>query len=303
MSFVSDLKVDGREVTPFLNALKRDSATYYNGQMHENVTLGESSDGQFVYMTGLLPLRSLITISIARNTVLPGLPKALGMESRMVIPTEATMWCQEEMCQRYGFDELISSIDFTGGNSDWLTDEQIFHIAMQRDKTSMQPFFSVVLTLSMHQPYNKQIDTTFPISKTTISETDLACYLNVCHYTDKQIEKYFKHLKLTGLYDNSLIVIAADHSVHITDFGGKRKDIPFYMVNIPPSLRSKMWRGECNQIDVYPTILDMMGCESNWYGIGNSLLSYPYHYSVPSQKWDISEWIILGDYFSTYYPR
>lgn len=298
MSFVSDMKVDGKEVTPFLNALKCDTANYYNGQMHENVTIGESSDGQFVYMTGILPLRSLITISIAQNDVLPGLPKVLGRESRMVIPTKASMWCQDEMCQKYGFDELVSSSDYMGENSDWLIDEEIFQLAMQRDKTSKQPFFSVILTLSMHQPYVRQKDSTFPISKTSIQEDDLACYLNACHYTDRQIETYFNHLKRTGLYDNSIIVIAADHSVHISDFGGASKNLPFYLVNIPASLSSKMWKGECNQIDVYSTLLDLMGCKSNWYGVGNSLLSKTYLSSVPQYKWDVSEWILMGNYFS-----
>ncbi|MBR4730321.1 MAG: sulfatase-like hydrolase/transferase [Prevotella sp.] len=298
MSFVSYMKVDGKEVTPFLNALKCDTATYYNGQMNENVTIGESSDGQFLYMTGILPLRSQITISIAHNNVLPGLPQVLGRESRMVIPTKASMWCQDEMCQKYGFEELVSSSDYTGENSDWLIDEEIFQLAMQRDKTSKQPFFSVILTLSMHQPYVRQKDTTFPISKTSIPDDALASYLNECHYTDRQIGMYFDHLKRTGLYDNSIIIIAADHSVHITDFGGVSKNLPFYLINIPASLRSKMWKGECNQIDLYPTLLDVMGCESNWYGVGNSLLSQDYQSLVPKYKWEISEWILMSNYFS-----
>ncbi|MDE6648276.1 MAG: hypothetical protein K2K03_10745, partial [Prevotella sp.] len=62
MSFTSDMKVGGREVTPFLNSLKHSDKVYYNGRMRENVTLGESSDGQFIYMAGLLPLRSEVTV-------------------------------------------------------------------------------------------------------------------------------------------------------------------------------------------------------------------------------------------------
>ena len=34
MSFVSDMKIDGREVTPFLNALKNDSSVYFNSHMN-----------------------------------------------------------------------------------------------------------------------------------------------------------------------------------------------------------------------------------------------------------------------------
>lgn len=297
MSFTSDMKVNGREVTPFLNSLKLDSTVYYNGRMKENVTIGESSDGQFIYMTGLLPLRSVITVSKAHSSTLPGLPKKLGRESRMIIPTGTEMWSQDEMCRQYAFNQLYSSKDFGGEHRSGLNDEQVFQLAMQKDKESLQPFFSVILTMTMHQPYTKQIDSTLPITDSSISK-DLACYLNACHYTDRQIERYFEHLKGMGLYDNSLIVIAADHPVHSTDFGGVSKDIPLYIVNIPHEINEKMWTGECNQIDVYTTLLDLLGVDSEWYGLGLSLLSSDYRNTIDAKKWDVSEWIIRGDYFS-----
>lgn len=297
MSFTSDMTVNGREVTPFLNSLKRDTTVYFNGKMHENVTIGESSDGQFIYMTGLLPLRSLITVSKARSITLKGLPKVLGRESQMVIPTVTSMWDQDEMCRQYGFNYLYASNDFEEGYHRNLNDEQVFQLAMQKDKDLKQPFFSVILTFSMHQPYTKLIDSTFPITDLSMPQ-DLICYLNACHYTDKQIEAYFNHLKRTGLYDNSMIVIVSDHSVHNTDFGGVRKDIPLYIVNRPMKYQNKIWEGECNQIDVYTTMLDLLGVNCDWYGLGQSLLSPNYHFIIDSKKWDVSEWIIRGDYFN-----
>lgn len=103
MSLTSDLKVNVKEVTPFLNSLKHQATTYYNGNMCENVTIGESSDGQFIYMTGILPLQSDVTVSRVRRNTLPGLPKVLGRESRMIIPTTTAVWNQDEMCRQYGF--------------------------------------------------------------------------------------------------------------------------------------------------------------------------------------------------------
>ena len=297
MSFVSDMKYNNNEITPFLNSLKRDSNVYYNGLMRENVTIGESSDGQFIYMTGLLPLRSIITVSKARNITLPGLPYALKKNSQMVIPTIASLWNQNEMCHKYGINQLYTSDDFMKGVFPQLNDDQIFQFAIQQDSSLSQPFFSIILTMSMHQPYTMQIDSSFPIDDSTISK-DLACYLNVCHYTDNQIRKYFEHLKQIGLYDNRLIIIAADHPVHNTDFGGVSKHIPFYLVNVPEDVLKKLWGGECNQIDVYPTLLDLLGIESDWYGLGCSLLSSDYSNLIPLKKWDVSEWIIRGDYFS-----
>ncbi len=298
MSFTSDLKIGGKEVTPFLNTLKRDTSVYYNGKMRENVTIGGSSDGQFIYMTGLLPLRSIITLTKARHVTLPGLPKYLGRESRMIIPTVTSIWEQDEMCRQYGFDHLYARNDYVPKVEENLTDEQVFQLAIQKDKESTQPFFSIILTMSMHQPYETQIDSTFPIKDPSITD-ELANYLNVCHYTDQQIEKYFNYLVESGLYDNSLIVIAADHPVDNTDFGGVINDIPLYIVN-SGGLPKNMWQGECNQVDVYTTLLDLLGCKSDgdWYGLGHSLVLPTYDNPVSSKTWDVSEWIIMGDYFS-----
>ncbi len=293
MSFVSDMTIDGHEVTPFLNTLKHDSATYYNGHMKANITIGESSDGQFTYLTGLLPLRSVITISKAKDCVLPGLPKLFNKQSRMIIPTIATMWMQDKMCQQYGFDSLYSSSDYAHGSEANLNDEQVFQLAIEKDLESKKPFFSVILTLSMHQPYTKQIDSTFVIDNTSVPDHELACYLNVCHYTDRQIERYFQHLKETGLYDKSLIVIASDHHVHSVGDRQSNLDIPFYIVN---GNFKNAWEGTCQQVDVYTTLLDIMGINSNWCGLGQSLLSPDY--TEKELKWDVSEWILKSDYFN-----
>lgn len=297
MSFTSDMTVDGKEITPCLNALKRDSMVYYNGNMHENVTIGESSDGQFIYMTGILPLRSVITVSKARSVTLPGLPKMTGRRSRMVIPTMASMWNQDGMCKQYGFDSLYTSDDFKGLHGSFLNDEQVFQLAMEKDQLSTQPFLSVILTMTMHQPYTEQPDTTFPVNSPSLPQ-DLRCYLNVCHYTDRQIGRYLAQLKKAGLYDNSLIVIVADHPVHNTDFGGVSKYIPLYIVNIG-GLQRKMWQGECNQLDVYTTLADLIGAKSNWCGLGRSLLSTEYENTITTLQWNVSEWIIMGNYFAT----
>jgi lipoteichoic acid synthase len=296
MSFTSDMRVNGIEITPFFNSLKRDSLVYYNGMMNENVTVGESSDGQFIYMTGLLPLRSLITVSKARKVTLPGLPQLIKKESRMIIPTIVSMWNQDEMCRQYGFDHLYASNDYSKEHETNLNDEQVFSLAIEKDKSSKQPFFSVILTMSMHQPYTKQIDSSFPINDSSIPN-DLACYLNACHYTDHHLQRYFTYLKESGLYDNSLIIIAADHSVHNTNFGGVSKKIPLYIIH-PTVNPAEMSTSECNQLDVYPTLLDLLGYKGRWRGLGSSLLTKERVKDIPSKSWDVSELIIMGNYFS-----
>lgn len=301
MAFTSDMVVDDKEITPNLNALRHDSTTYYNGNMQPNITLGESADGQFIYMTGLLPLRSSITISKARNRTLPGLPKVLakqGYSSYMIIPTQPTMWNQSEMCQKYGFNILYSCNDYGNGNTSELTDKQVFELATSHLPVSAnKPFVSVILTMSMHQPYLEYIDPSFILYDSSLSN-ELKCYLNACHYTDQCIGDFLNYLKSIELYDKSIIIITADHHQHYVGFGTEiNNNLPLYIIggNID---NKTSWHGLCQQIDVYPTILDILGLHPTWCGLGYSLLSPEYKNSIENYKWDVSEWIIQGDYFS-----
>lgn len=306
LSITSDLKTDGREVTPFLNSLKHDSTVYYNGQLTSNIEVGESSDGQFLYMAGMLPLRSDITVTKAKNAELPGLPKILKQEglikeAQMIIPTLPSMWEQESMCEKYGFDHLYSSADYQNGRFWYLSDRQIFEYALEKHKSCQRPFLSVILTMAMHQPYTTPKDSTFIVNDPTLTEK-YRNYLSTCHYTDQQIKWYFEQLKRAGLYDTSLIVIVADHHAHPSLFDMKEDeisiDIPLYIVNSNIS-NATAWQGRCNQLDVYTTLLDILGTHSAWKGFGCTLVTTDYHNSLKPELWQMSEQMISGNYFQT----
>ena len=306
LSSSSDLFVDGKEITPFLNHLKKDSNVYYNGHVKPNVVVGESSDGQFIYMTGLLPLRSEITVSRAKKNTLPGLPKVLkkirpDLSSQMIIPTTPTLWEQTAMAEAYGIEKLYSKLDYykeVDNNSD-LQDAEIFSYSSKKDSIISSPFFSMILTISMHHPYNVYVEHGFHIKDAKLPE-NYRNYLITCHYTDTQIGKYLNSLKENGLYDNSLIIIVADHDAHpkFLDMEGKvSPNLPLYIINGGFDT-TKVWTGDCNQLDIYTTILDIMGIDSEWKGLGHTLLNIEYKNSLTDKTWELSDLIINGDYFN-----
>lgn len=309
LSVTSDLVVDGQEITPNLNKLKRDSNVYYNSHMIPNVSIGESSDGQLIYMAGLLPLHSEITVSKAKKNSIIGLPEQIkkaypDLQSLTIIPTNPSLWDQQAMSDSYGFDKLYSMLDYQAEMKDnengaFLTDEMIFRYASKKDESNKPPFFSLILTMSMHQPFNSFVEHGFHLTDKSLPQ-EYKNYLTNCHYTDFQIGKYLNDLKDKGLYDNSLIVIVSDHDAHPDYLGmdGKiSREIPIYIVNGGFD-NSNAWSGECNQLDVYTTILDIMGIQSQWRGFGHTLLNKDYHNSVIGDIQEMSDWIIYSDYFS-----
>lgn len=309
LSVTSDLIVDGKEITPNLNKLKRDSNVYFNSHMIPNVSIGESSDGQLIYMAGLMPLHSEITVSKAKKNSIIGLPEQIkkaypDLHSLTIIPTTPSLWDQQAMSDSYGFDKLYSMLDYQtemkdNENGDFLTDEMIFRYASKKDESNQPPFFSLILTMTMHQPFDSFVEHGFHLTDKSLPQ-EYKNYLTNCHYTDIQIGHYLNDLKEKGLYDNSLIVIVSDHDAHPDYLGMEGKisrEIPIYIVNGGID-NSNAWTGECNQLDVYTTILDIMGIQSKWRGLGHTLLNKNYQNSVTEDIQEISDWIIYGDYFS-----
>ena len=302
----SDLVVDGKEITPFMNRLKRDSAVSYNGHVRPNITIGESSDGQLIYMAGLLPMKSEITVNIAKDKRLIGLPELLKQAGRMkqtqiIVPTSPTFWEQDKMNERYGIDTMYSKFDCPKelhGNED-LNDEQVFELAAREQAKASRPFFSLVVTMSMHNPYNKRVEHGYTVSDKSYT-AEFLNYLVDCHYTDLQIEKYINELKRQGLYDNSVIVITADHHAHAVHLGMAesrvKKDLPLYIINGGIDKR-QAWTGFCNQLDVYTTLLDMYGVRSDWRGLGHTLLNGNYKDYPLDRLYMLSDWIIRSNYF------
>ena len=309
ISVTSDLVVDGQEITPNLNKLKRDSNVYFNSHMIPNVSIGESSDGQLIYMAGLMPLHSEITVSKAKKNNIIGLPEQIkkaypDLHSLTIIPTTPSLWDQQAMSDSYGFDKLYSMLDYQtemkdNENGDFLTDEMIFRYASKKDESNQPPFFSLILTMTMHQPFDSFVEHGFHLTDKSLPQ-EYKNYLTNCHYTDIQIGNYLNDLKEKGLYNNSLIVIVSDHDAHPDYLGMEGKisrEIPIYIVNGGID-NSNAWTGECNQLDVYTTILDMMGIQSKWRGLGHTLLNKNYQNSVTEDIQELSDWIIYSDYFN-----
>lgn len=315
LSFANDLNLNGQEITPNLNQLKKEN-TYYNRHVIPQTQLGESSDGQFIYFMGLLPLKNTVTIVNHLKNKYITFPSLLKQQNKieksyMTIPTGATYWRQDYMGQHYQIDSLFARNDYSQRQSIWLNDEEIFKLARSKDIKAPQPFLSIILTASTHSPYDQSIEknTTFKFPDEYSKE--LQNYLINVHYTDRQIGNYIHFLKQNHLYDNSIIVITSDHEAHadFLNFPQSLKhithEIPLYIINSPIKI-SKSPHDTIQQMDIFPTLLDLTGIQSSWRGVGRSLLTTDSIANSLHEKERrknaqiISDIIIHSDYFKTH---
>ena len=89
----------------------------------------------------------------------------------------------------------------------WPDDEYVFSKQLADLKTEQQPFFSVLLTLSSHQPFEVPLaNTPFDNGNSLPQQFKKAAY-----YTDYCLGNYFKEAKKQPWYAKTLFVLVADH--------------------------------------------------------------------------------------------
>lgn len=271
----------GVEITPNINRLL--STAYYNPNMESQALLGESSDGQFIYLTGLLPLKNGVTINEIRAdsiTTFVSLAKQQmpRLYSQMTIPTDKYSWSQESMCKKYGIEALFSKEDYPQKiEKDWLNDKQLFEFAATNDLRLKPPFMSFILTSSMHSPYIKSYEA-FRIGYPKEFSKELKHYLDNVHYMDKYLGEYLNSLKKYPWYKDCTIIITADHKPNGPKLNAQEEklftSIPFIILSPSTGSPDINFVAEMAQTSVFPTILDLYHLQNDkWKGVGLSIFA------------------------------
>ncbi len=309
-SFPINKSYDGIELTPNLNKFLAE--TYYNPNMESEALLGESSDGQFIYLTGLLPLKNGVTINAIRakqitTFVTLAKEKYPQLQSQMTIPTEKDSWSQEAMCKKYGIETLYSKEQYPHkSDEDWLNDKQLFEYASKNDANLRPPFISFILTSSMHSPYIKSYEK-FNIKYPKEFSSELKHYLDNVHYMDKYLGLYLENVKQQSWYDDCTIIITADHKPNgpklNTNYEKDFSLLPLIIIN-PPSeyVNNSSYSLTISQTSILPTIIDLFRLDSKWKGVGvsiwapDSIRELPFEQERRELQQKTSEFILNENY-------
>jgi hypothetical protein len=99
-------------------------------------------------------------------------------------------------------------------------------------------------------------------------------------YTDRVLGRLLGKLRSTRLFDSSLVVVTADHGISFAA-GGKRRpvwpanlqDIAFVplLVKYPAQQKGRVVDRHVENVDVVPTIADVLGVRPGWQFAGRSL--------------------------------
>ena len=106
------------------------------------------------------------------------------------------------------FDHITHSMDFPQelNTSKWgVHDEYVFDRFFEEAEKAPTPFFKIMMTQSSHEPFDVPMETVIK------GEDEIHQFFNSAYYTDKEFGEFIDKAKKTAWWDNTLIVVTADH--------------------------------------------------------------------------------------------
>jgi phosphoglycerol transferase MdoB-like AlkP superfamily enzyme len=256
-SWVVDTTIYENNITKNINSLIKDTNTLFIKATIPQVKMGRSADAQLITLTGLLPIDQGVTCMRYMNNTYPSLVKAAGADFKKIyVPTPASAWNQGAMTTTFGFDHLYAETV-----SDRTLVNLLLREVMNKKDSS---FFVVMTTMASHVPfevYADSSDLSFP------KNYEYAKYLQTINYTDECLKPLIDYC-VGAVERSTLLVITGDHTTHNSPMS---TSVPLIMHYSNRRLKTNI--DTALQTDIYPTILDAMGCkEYYWGGVGMNLL-------------------------------
>lgn len=156
-------------------------------------------------------------------------------------------------------------------------DEEFFLDALSRMNGFKKPFASVIFSLSPHDPLKipKYREALFAEVK------DDDKFRRALRYSDHSLKVFFEQAGKEDWYGNTIFLITGDHPYHsMRNSFASIFQVPL-LIYSPQGLAPSRNDGIASQVDILPTILDLLNCSTTHASMGSSLLSGKKgHYAV-----------------------
>jgi phosphoglycerol transferase MdoB-like AlkP superfamily enzyme len=171
-----------------------------------------------------------------------------------------------------GFDTLVSKYSFpvSERTTSWgVHDQFVLNNFYDKIIKKPQPFFATLFTLSSHEPFDVPMAPRFP------GKDESTLFKNSVAYTDSCIGVFVSRLKQNPIWENTLIVLVADHGHPLP--GNDRNDAPSKF-RIPLIFTGGALKIKGNittigsQTDIDKTVLDQLDISSPQFTWSKDLL-------------------------------
>ncbi len=301
---------NGKYYLPNLHNLIDNANVLYANKIKSQVKHGTSSDGQLIYNTGLLPMNTGAAAMYYGRNKYPNYAHLYDV-SILSNPTFDQVWNQYIITSSFGYNIRIGGQKTINDN---ITFQRLSSEYKQRQDSTI---CYLAITMDSHSPFNSvktnptlQFDSEMPIS--------LQQYLNCLHFTDSCFGAWYNEWKKTETAKKTVLVITGDHTVfkdamlqELMPYAQKRnlsiasgKTYCPLIIQTPQIAENIQIMDTCYQMDVYPTILHLIGAEDYfWKGFGVNLLDSTARRNrliSEEEAYQLSDKLIRSNYFATF---
>lgn len=192
----------------------------------------------------------------------------------------------------FGKTEYNNDADFDGMWAIW---DEPFLQYFAKNVGKKQPFMTTVFTASSHHPFKipEKYNGKFKKGKIEMHEP--------IQYTDMSIKKYFETAKKEPWFNNTIFVFTGDHTnqMYYPEYekAMNRFAVPLIFYSPNPEYQLKGVSPEmAQQIDIYPTLADLIGYNKKIRSWGRSLVSDKKYPPIIVNSDGSSEQFIIGNY-------
>lgn len=284
--------------TPFIDSLAKHSIVF------QGMSNGRKSIDGIPAVVSSMPLLGeapYITSPYGQNNLasIASILKRHGYENAFYHGTYNGVMNFDGFGKKVGFDVYYGMNEY-GNNKDYdgnwgIFDEEFLQYTAKGVNKMKQPFTVTSFTTSNHSPYTipKKHIGRFPKGPVPYDET--------IGYTDYALRRFFDAIKDQPWFKNTIFVITGDHSALNADDNFKT---PLGLYRIPMIVYSPMLKHGVvsnqvmQQIDVLPTINDMIHNNEPIFAYGRSVFSNQEHFYIYYSNSEYLVWI--GDFVSKY---
>ncbi|WP_430689988.1 LTA synthase family protein [Lentilactobacillus laojiaonis] len=290
--FLINQKINGQEVTPFLNSLYNSKSSYSFKNFFHQVGQGKTSDAENMLETSTygLPQGSLFAQLGSDNTFQAApaiLKQEAGYSSGVFHGNIASFWNRNNVYKNLGYQYFFdaSYYNTTGDRSlgYGLKDKLLFKDSVKYLEHLQQPFYAKYLTVTNHFPYDIDSEDVTNFTTTNTGDKVVDNYFLTAHYLDQSIKEFYDYLEKSGTLKNSVIVLYGDHygisnseneglakalgknPETWTDFDSTQMQRVPFIINIPGQTNGKVMDEYAGEIDVLPTLMHLLGIDSQKY--------------------------------------
>jgi phosphoglycerol transferase MdoB-like AlkP superfamily enzyme len=265
-------RLGGQPITPYFNKLG-DEGIWFQ-RLYATGT--RSVRGIEAVVAGFPPTPAQSTVKLSKSqtdfATLASVLRESGYRSEFVYGGASHFDNMRGFFLGNGFSTVVDQPQFkqprfTGS---WgVSDEDLFDMAHQRITAldaEEQPFFLLVFSSSNHTPFE------FPDGRITLVDAEKQTVNNAVKYADFAMGEFVERARRSDYWDETVMLVVADHDTRV--YGSDL--VPIDKFHIPgvilgEGIEPRQIASVASQIDLAPTLLSLLGVDSEHPFVGRDL--------------------------------